>query len=327
MLISPRVRPMVDAHMGTVGANRLSREALICVDWRDDNPENPLGLGPSSDYRTGLDTHTADVVATYEASTGRTVQIREADTGRGASVTGVAVELLEPIAVLGGAAAATREAVRGVAWAYRKIAHAMGRRPLVSLGAAECLAMNRLLERTDSPVEVFGSGDINNNSPDQSFTGGDAFYVVLSTGQGLRYYQVSAYGEVRHVGAALLPPNHWDEPPEVFAGSRWRRAWCWLMKADQLVATWMQRLGRWLVRRILRTTRAFLAGSGTGGLFIATGLVLADVRAVPTLRGLGVLLVGGAVGVVVQRYYRRMRWFAKVDKWLENAVARRPERA
>ena len=192
--------------------HRLSREVLVCVDWHAGDPEDPLEGGALSDYRIGLDTRTADAVAAYEARTGRTVQLRETDAGRGASVAGVAIALLEPIALLGGAAAAIRETTHVVAWGYREVARAMGRRPLVSLGTAECLAIDDLLTRVDA-ASVRSSGDVNSISPDRSFTGGDAFFVVLATATELHHYQVSCYGEVTHVGASPFPPNHWDAPP------------------------------------------------------------------------------------------------------------------
>lgn len=86
--------------------DRLSRDALVCVDRFVGDPENPLGPDPFPSYRAGLDARTADAVAAIEQKTGRAVRLRETDAGRGAGLTGVAVELLEPIALTGGVAAA-----------------------------------------------------------------------------------------------------------------------------------------------------------------------------------------------------------------------------
>lgn len=58
-------------------ADRLSREALICVDWLAGDPENPLGPGPYPSYRAGLDARVADAVAAIEQMTGRAVRLRE----------------------------------------------------------------------------------------------------------------------------------------------------------------------------------------------------------------------------------------------------------
>ena len=322
--------------------DRLSREALICVDWLAGDPENSLGPGPYSSYRAGLYARVADAVAAIEQKTGRAVRLRETDAGRGASFTGVAVELLEPIALLGGTAAAVREAARAVAWGYHRIAQAMRRRPLISLGTAECLAMDDLLDRF-ARAGVFVSGDINNNSPDRAFTGGDAFFVVLAADAELHHYQVSAYGEVFYAGESPLPPHHWDdqpwypedeqashhpagpadqEAPRALALSRWRRVWAWLLRADEWLSKWTKQLWRWVIRYVLHTIRAFWAGSGAVGLFIVVMLLVAGVDTIPTLWVLGVLLAGGAIGMAARRYSKRLAWLTKFDGWLGGAAER-----
>ena len=160
-----------DSGVAPAETDRLSREVLICVDWIVGDPENPLGASPYPSYRAGLDARTADAVAAIEQRTGRSVRLRETDTGRGASFTGVAVELLEPIALLGGAA----EAVRAVAWGYCRIAQAMRCRPLISLGTAEYLAMDDLLVVRRG----FGEGG------SSSFDFGDDVVGGLGPGEGL----------------------------------------------------------------------------------------------------------------------------------------------
>ena len=149
---------------------------------------------------------------------GRSLEFREADAGRGAGYLGIAVEVLGPVATVGGAAAALREATHLVKWAYQKIAAAKGRRPMISLGAAEYLAMADLIDRADSQPRLVGSGDVCSGSPDKAFTGGDAFFVVLATDSELHHYQVSAYGEVFYIGQSPMIREHWDDPPPYWAG-------------------------------------------------------------------------------------------------------------
>ena len=331
-----------ESGVALAATDRLSREALICVDWLAGDPENPLGPGPYPSYRAGLDARVADAVGAIEQKTGRSVRLRETDAGRGASFTGVAVELLEPVALLGGAAAAVREAARAVAWGYRRIAQAMRRRPMISLGTAECLAMDDLLDRV-ARAGVLVSGDINNSSPDRAFTGGDAFFVVLAAEAELHHYQVSAYGEVFYAGESPLPPHHWDDQPsyaederanrhtpgsanqaapQAVVLSRWRRVWAWLLRADEWLYKWAKKLWRWVIRYVFHTIRAFWAGSGAAGLLIVVMLLVAGVDTIPTLWVLGVLLIGGAIGMAARRYSKRLAWFMKFDGWLGGAAER-----
>lgn len=51
------------------------------------------------------------------------------------------------------------------------------------------------------------------NSPDRAFTGGDAFFVVLSTETELHHYHISAYGEIHYIGTSPLIPNYLDATP------------------------------------------------------------------------------------------------------------------
>lgn len=192
-------------------ADRMSREALIYVGAP---PEDTWGsLESSESHREYLDADTASAVAEIEERAGRTLRFREADAGRGASGSGTVVAIVEAVAVTGGAAAATREAARLVRWAYRKIASARGRRPMISLGAAEHLAMADLIDRVDAVPRLLGSGDMNSNNQDRAFTGGDAFFVVLTTESELHHYHVSAYGEVYYIGTSPLIPNFMEAEP------------------------------------------------------------------------------------------------------------------
>ena len=197
-------------------ADRMSREALFLVGGLPEEPDTEPG--ETFDYRERLGSHTAEAVAEIEQETGRTLEFREADAGRGAGYLGIAVEVLGPVATVGGASAAVVQSARMVRWAYRKIASATGHRPMISLGAAEHLAIADLTDRVDATPRLLGSGDMNSKSSDRGFTGGDAFFVVLSTESELHHCHVSAYGEVHYIGTSPLIPSFMDAPPPYWAG-------------------------------------------------------------------------------------------------------------
>ena len=202
-------------------ADRMSRGALLLITG---------GLAPAAlelletgeefNIREGLDSRTATIVMEIEEETGLTLKFREADVGRGASGSGAAVQIVEAVAVAGGggAAASIREASRVVRWAYRKIATSTGHRPMILLGAAEHLAMADLIDRMDAVPRLLGSGDMDSNSQDRAFTGGDAFFVVLATDSELHHYHVSACGEVFYIGTSPLIPNFIGAPSPYWAG-------------------------------------------------------------------------------------------------------------
>lgn len=197
-------------------ADRMSREALIYV---GSPPEDMWGLIDSNEsHREYLDAKTTDAVAEIEDRLGRSLKFFEVDVGRGASGSGTVVEIVEAIAVAGGALAAGRETARFVRWAYHRIANARGRRPMISLGAAEHLAVADLIDRVDAVPRLLGSGDMDSNSQDRDFTGGDAFFVVLSTDSELHHYHVSAFGEVFYIGTSPLIPDFMDPPSPYWAG-------------------------------------------------------------------------------------------------------------
>ena len=123
------------------------------------------------------------------------------------------MEILESLATAGAATAAVAETARLVRWAYHKIANRTGYGPMVSLGAAEHLAIADLVDRVGSEPYVFGSGDMCSTSPDPSFTGGDAFFVVLATDNELHHYHVTAYGEVHYICTSPLVPNFMESLP------------------------------------------------------------------------------------------------------------------
>ena len=85
-------------------ADRMSREALFLVGGLPEEPDTESG--EKFDYRDGLGSSTAEAVAEIEQETGRSLEFREADAGRGAGYLGIAVEVLGPVATAGGASAA-----------------------------------------------------------------------------------------------------------------------------------------------------------------------------------------------------------------------------
>ena len=108
-------------------ADRMSRGALLLMTGGlTSEALELLEIGEDFDIREGLDARTAELVSEIEEETGLTLEFREADAGRGASGSGAAVQIVEAIAVAGGAAAAIRETSRLVRWAYRKIAASTG---------------------------------------------------------------------------------------------------------------------------------------------------------------------------------------------------------
>ena len=198
-------------------ADRMAREALLLLDGLVEEAWDLLDEGLEIDLRTCLDSPTAESVAEIEQQAGHTLKLREAAVGRGASGLGVVVEVAEAIATVGGASAAIALAARGVTTAYHKIARSSSSRPLISLGAAEHLAIADLIDRVDSTPRLLGSGDLSSRSADPDFTGGDAFFVVLTTDSELHHYHISAYGEIFYIGTSPLLRSHFDEPPPYWA--------------------------------------------------------------------------------------------------------------
>ena len=89
----------------------------------------------------------------------------------------------------------------------------------------------------------------------------------------------------------------------------WRRLY-------QRLSHFADRLGRWLVRYVLRTFRAFLAGAGALILLIFGTIRSAGVEwaTISVSEILLLSLAGGVIGVVIQRYYNR---FALIGRFSE----------
>ena len=199
-------------------ANRMSREALIYLRGIPEDDWELLESGEGYRLLQSSDAKAASAVAEIEGAADQELRILAADTGRGAGGLGAVLEVAGAIAIAGGATAAVAQAAGLLRWAYHKIANATGRKPMISLGAAEHLAMADLIDRVGSPPRLIGSGDVNSSSEDLAFTGGDMFWVVLATESGLHSYHISAYGDLYYVGTSPPIPDFMDAPPPYWAG-------------------------------------------------------------------------------------------------------------
>jgi hypothetical protein len=203
---------LVDLEDGLV--DRMSRQVCMVVPLTDD----PALMDAVEEDR--LDDLLAAVdpglVAALDQS-GRPAVGRRADVGRGAGAVGIAIDLGEALATLGGAAAAIKGTVVAVRSAYRSLSRRLGRLPLVSLGAAEHLAAADVIDRHGADTfTLVGSGDVSSANHDRAFTGGDAFWIIFADESGsLHHYQVDSYGRVWYVGQAPPVANHWDPPPNL----------------------------------------------------------------------------------------------------------------
>jgi len=126
----------------------------------------------------------------------------EADSGRGASGNAVALEIMGHIADAGGVIAVSAAAYTGTQRIYQRLRSAMGRRPLISLGAAVHLAAADLVDRLGTTdLQVHGYGDARTPAPDASYSGEDHFFVVFAHRQDLHSYLVDARGRTHYLGA------------------------------------------------------------------------------------------------------------------------------
>ena len=80
-------------------------------------------------------------------------------------------------------------------------------------------------------------------------------------------------------------------------------------------------LGRWLLRFVLRTIRAFLAGAGAFGLLVLGLGLSVGIEQVRIEGLLGLLLTGGIVGVIRQRSFKRFALLRKAGDLLTLRVA------
>jgi hypothetical protein len=200
-------------------ADRMNREAMFLFSGGREGALDRMMDGglegiTEAELRVALSEDDRALAESIVAGTGLQTRLRPAGVGRGASGLAIAIEVLEKIGAVGGGAVLVVQTARSVRSVYRRLARASGRRPLVSLGAAEFLAAADLADRLgDTDFVLVGSGDVNSRNHDRDFTGGDAFYVIIQAAGRLHHYQVSAYGEVSYVGESPVLRNWTDPPP------------------------------------------------------------------------------------------------------------------
>jgi hypothetical protein len=191
-------------------ANRLDPAVVFIIDALLDDETDGLQDPP-------LTPATARVVEEIGTDLGSRPTLRPADVGRGASGIGFALQVLEAIDTYGGALALSGSAALGVRRCYRRLRKSAGRAPLISLGAAQFLAAADLVDRIgQEEIRLYGSGGACSQSPDRSFTGGDAFYVILVASRRMHIYVVSAFGEAQYIGDAPEVPNYMEAQPPPF---------------------------------------------------------------------------------------------------------------
>ena len=176
-----------------------------------------LALGDEPDFAEMLDARTSQALRQINPPP-RRLQVVQAAFALEAGWLAVAVEVIEAVAAVGGAGAFAAQVARRVQRMYGKVAEAVGRKPLISRGTAEWLAIADLNDR--QPRELcwrYASGDAGPASPGPGRRG-DMFFVVLSTRRELHHYVVSAYGDLSYHGPSPLVEHEMDAPPSYWAG-------------------------------------------------------------------------------------------------------------
>ena len=82
------------------------------------------------------------------------------------------------------------------------------------------------------------------------------------------------------------------------------------------ISSGLRWLGQWLLRFVLRTIRAFLAGVGAFALLVLSLARSVGIEHVNTEALLGMLVTGGVVGVVVQRSFKKFTLLRKMGESL-----------
>lgn len=99
-----------------------------------------------------------------------------------------------------------------------------------------------------------------------------------------------------------------------------------LRRAISRVDAALDRFGRWLSLMVLRKVRAFLVGVGASALLLLCASLMARVEYTSTPVLASVALVGGVTGLLVQRYYRRVKMIDRFCDFLEAKAPKNRER-
>ena len=87
------------------------------------------------------------------------------------------------------------------------------------------------------------------------------------------------------------------------------------------ISSGLRWLGQWLLRFVLRTIRAFLAGVGAFALLLLGLARSVGIEQVNAEGLLGLLMTGGLVGVVLQRSFKRFALLRRAGELLTLRVA------
>ena len=86
----------------------------------------------------------------------------------------------------------------------------------------------------------------------------------------------------------------------------------------------LDRLCRWIVRTIVFKTRACLTGVGATISLVLIGWILAPITEPIPMRTLISLAIAGAIiGLVVHKYYTRIKALDKAMTWLERKATKK----
>ena len=91
-------------------------------------------------------------------------------------------------------------------------------------------------------------------------------------------------------------------------------------RLDQHLSRFAHRLWQWLLRFVFRASRAFLAGAGALTLLVLGSLRLAGIERVSISGVLYLLLVGGGIGVAIQRFYKRIALLRRISEALRAKI-------
>jgi hypothetical protein len=125
-------------------------------------------------------------------------KLHHADTGRGASGVAIAWEIVQGVSDTGGALAFVAGSIHLTKRIYNALRSKLGRRPMVSLGAAIYLAAADLTDRLQGSTDfsLFGADDMSGAREDGAYTGEDLFWIAFLQHNSLFVYLVHADGEV-----------------------------------------------------------------------------------------------------------------------------------